>query len=108
MRFEGVDDVDSARALCPGDLTVPAGEAVPPPEGFYYSHELRGFACLDREGSLLGSAEGVEETPGGPLLSVTRPDGKAALVPFVAEYVVRIDRQARAIILDLPAGLLEL
>jgi 16S rRNA processing protein RimM len=108
MRFEGIEDVDSARALCPGDLSVPAGEAVPPPEGFFYSHELRGFACVDREGRALGTAAGVEETPAGPLLSVTRPDGKEALVPFVAEYVVRIDRGGRAIILDLPAGLLEL
>jgi 16S rRNA processing protein RimM len=108
LRFEGVGDADAARALAGGDLCVAAGDAVPAPEGFFYSHELRGFACADREGRRLGTAEGVEETPAGPLLTVTRPDGKQALVPFVEEYVVRVDRDARAIILDLPEGLLEL
>ncbi|HEY2796653.1 MAG TPA: ribosome maturation factor RimM [Thermoanaerobaculia bacterium] len=108
LRFEGVEDADAARALAGGDLCVAAGDAVPAPEGFFYSHELLGFACRDREGRALGTAAGVEETPAGPLLSVTRPDGKEALVPFVAEYVVDVDRDARAIILDLPAGLLEL
>jgi 16S rRNA processing protein RimM len=108
LRLEGVEDADAARALAGGDLCVPAGDAVPAPEGFFYSHELRGFACTDRDGRRLGTAEGVEETPAGPLLSVMRPDGKEALVPFVAEYVVRVDREARAIILDLPEGLLEL
>ena len=108
LRLEGVEDADAARALAGGDLCVAAGDAVPAPEGFFYSHELRGFACTDRVGRRLGTAEGVEQTPAGPLLSVTRPDGKEALVPFVAEYVVRVDREARAIILDLPEGLLEL
>ena len=108
LRLEGVEDADAARALSGGDLCVAAGEAVPAPEGFFYSHEIHGFACMDRDGRRLGTAEGVEETPAGPLLSLTRPDGKEALVPFVAEYVVRVDREARAIILDLPEGLLEL
>ena len=108
LSFEGVDDADGARALAGGDLCVAAGDAFPAPEGFFYSHELQGFACLDPDGRRLGTAEGLEETPAGPLLAVTRADGKEALVPFVAEYVVRVDRGARAIILDLPEGLLEL
>jgi 16S rRNA processing protein RimM len=106
--FEGVGDADSARALCGGDLSVMGTDAVPAPEGFYYSHEIRGFACLDREGRPLGLAAGVEESPAGPLLTVALPSGKEALVPFVAEYVVRIDREGRRIELDLPAGLLDL
>jgi 16S rRNA processing protein RimM len=108
LRFEGIEDADSARALCPGDLCVPAGDAVPAPEGFFYSHELRGFACVDRSARPLGIAAGVEETPAGALLSLTLPSGKEALVPFVSEYVVSIDRDARSIVLDLPAGLLDL
>jgi 16S rRNA processing protein RimM len=108
LLLEGVDDADGARALAGGDLCVAAGDAFPAPEGYFYSHELHGVACVDREGRVLGTAAGVEEGPGGPLLSMTRPDGKETLVPFVADYVVHIDRDARAIILDLPAGLLEL
>lgn len=108
LRFKGVADLETARPLLAGDLCVPRTQAFPAPEDFYYSHEIRGFACEDGQGKALGLAAGVEQTPGGPLLSVTLPGGKEALVPFVAEYVVQIDRGARRIILDLPDGLLKL
>ena len=67
-----------------------------------------GFACVDRAGRPLGTAAGVEQTPAGPLLSLTLPSGKEALVPFVAEFVVSIDRERASIVLELPDGLLEL
>jgi 16S rRNA processing protein RimM len=108
LSFESVHDAEQARALGGGDLCVPAGEAFPAPEGFFYSHEILGYACLDRAGNRLGDAAGVEETPAGPLLAVRLPSGKEALVPFVAEYVVSIDRAGRSMVLDLPRGLLEL
>ena len=106
--FEGVTGVDAVRPLLGGELCVPAERAFPAPEGFFYSHEIRGFACEDPRGARLGTAAGVERTPAGALLSITLPSGREALVPFVAEMVVRIDREARRIVLDLPDGLLNL
>jgi 16S rRNA processing protein RimM len=108
LAFAGIADVDAARPLVGGDLCVPTAEAFPAPEGFYYSHEIRGFACEDRQGRALGAAVGVEQTPAGPLLSVELPSGAVALVPFVEEMIVRIDREARRIVMNLPGGLLDL
>lgn len=108
MTFEGVGDLAAARALSGGELGVEAGEAFPAPEGFYYAHDLSGFACEDAEGNALGSAAGVEETPAGPMLTLVLASGKEALVPFVAEFVRKIDRDGRTMVLDLPAGLLDL
>ncbi|MEP6995726.1 MAG: ribosome maturation factor RimM [Acidobacteriota bacterium] len=108
MTFEGIADPEGARALCGGDLFVPMTEAFPRPEGFFYSHEIQGFVCEDPQGGPLGSAAGVEQTPAGPLLAVTLPSGKEALVPFVEEFVLRIDGNARKIVLELPDGLLDL
>lgn len=108
LRFEGVVDVDAARALQGGELCVPAAEAFPAPEGFYYGHEIRGFACEDTAGRLLGHAAGLERTPAGPMLSVETKPGEEALVPFVRPIVVRVEREAKRIVLDPPAGLLDL
>ena len=108
LTFEGVPDVDAARSLTGGDLCVEAAGAFPAPDGFFYSHEIRGFTCEDPSGNPLGSAAGVEQTPAGPLLSVALSSGGLALVPFVDAIVVRIDRAARRIVLDPPEGLLEL
>jgi 16S rRNA processing protein RimM len=108
MTFAGVTNVDAARELAGGDLCVAESEAFPAPEGFYYSHQIRGFRCEDRGGRLLGLAMGVEPTPGGPLLSVETPAGRTALVPFVHAIVINVDPSARLIVLDPPEGLMDL
>jgi 16S rRNA processing protein RimM len=108
VEFEGVANVEAARALQDGELSVPASAATPPPEGFFYSHEIAGWECVDTTGRRLGVAAGLEKAPGSPMLAVTRVDGTEALVPFVHGIVVEVDREGRRIVLDPPEGLMEL
>ncbi len=108
LKFEGVNDVDAARALQGGELLVAVEDAHPAPEGFFYEHEVRGFSCEDAGGRRLGVASGLERTPAGPMLSVDVGAGREALVPFVHPIVVAVDREGRRIVLDPPEGLLEL
>jgi 16S rRNA processing protein RimM len=107
LTFEGVDEIDAARELVGGDLSVPKGEAFPAPEGLHYSHELAGLPCFDSAGTLLGQAVRLEQTPGGPLLEIDTPSRRGVLVPFV-EGIVRVDRVGRRIVLDPPEGLMDL
>ncbi len=108
LRFEGVDGVSGARELAGGDLCIRSADAHPPPPGFFYEHEVDGWACEDSAGRRLGVAVGLEPAPGAPVLSVETRPGKIALVPFVYGIVVSVDREARRIVLDPPEGLLEL
>lgn len=108
LRFQGVNDVDAARALQGGELLVAEEDAHPAPGDFFYEHEIRGFACEDADGRALGVASGLERTPAGPMLSLDVGSGREALVPFVHPIVVTVDRAARRIVLDPPEGLLEL
>lgn len=108
VRFEGVEDAAAARELAGGDLGIPEEDAVPPPEDFFYGHEVEGWRCEDREGRPLGRAVRVELTAGGPMLLVDagRPD--PVPIPFVRPLVVSVDRGARRIVLDPPEGLMDL
>ena len=106
--FEGVTGVDAARALGGGELLVSRGEAVPPPEGFFYEHEVEGWSCEDPQGRVLGSVAGLEKTTAGPLLEVDTPSKKGVLVPFVDGIVIRVDRAAQRIVIDPPDGLFDL
>jgi len=108
LRFEGIDDATAAARLAGGELAVSEEDAVPAPEGFFYSHAIRGWRCEDREGRLRGIVESLERTAAGPLLTVATPGGREALVPFVEGIVVSIDEPARRIVLDPPEGLFEL
>lgn len=106
--FEGVETVEAARALCGGELCVAEADAHPAPEGYFYSHEVRGFACEDAAGRRLGTASGLEATPAGPLLTVETEAGREALVPWTHPIVVRVERDSRRIVLDPPEGLFDL
>jgi 16S rRNA processing protein RimM len=108
LAFEGIEDLTAARGLAGGELLVADEDRVPPPEGFYYSHDIEGFGCEDAAGRPLGRAAGLEQTPAGPLLSVDASGKKSILVPFVEGIVVRVDRQSRRIVLDPPEGLFDL
>lgn len=106
LSLEEIGDVESARLLTGGDLCLAEKPAAPP--DFYYSHEIAGWSCQDPAGAALGTATGVEETPAGALLSFRTPAGKEVLVPFVRPIIVRIDRDSRKIVLDMPEGLMDL
>jgi 16S rRNA processing protein RimM len=108
VRFEGVADAAGVRGFAGGDLCVAVSEAHPPPPGFFYEHEIRGWVCEDASGRRLGEAAGLERAPGAPLLSVETAPGRIVLVPFVHGIVISVDRDARRIVLDPPVGLMDL
>ena len=68
---------------------------------------LVGYNVLLKDKNEIGSIEEVFETPGQTLLSINQ-NGKEILIPFVAEFVVKINKQKKELILDLPEGLVEL
>jgi 16S rRNA processing protein RimM len=108
VSLKGISDADAARELSGGELCIDAGSAAPAPEGFYLERELRGWACEDAAGRLLGRVAALEATAAGPMLTVALPDGRDALVPFVEGIVVAVDRAGRRVVLDPPEGLLDL
>jgi 16S rRNA processing protein RimM len=108
LRFDECEGIEAARALRGGELCVTEAETHPAPEGYFYAHEIQGFACEDTRGRRIGEASGLEKTPAGPMLSVAIGDGREALVPWTHPIVVRVDRPGRRIVLDPPEGLFEL
>ena len=106
LSFEGVGDANSARELVGGALCL---HRLPEQAGdFYWSHDVRGWSCEDRNGRRLGDVRELRETPAGPQLTLQGSDGREILVPFVRPIVVEIDREKRRIVLDPPEGLMEL
>ena len=108
LAFTGVQDLEHARALAGGELLVSGQAAYPAPPGFYYSHDLEGFRCEDAGRRPLGFVRGLSQTAAGPMLTLETVAGKEALVPFVEEMVLEVDRDGKRIVLELPEGLLDL
>ena len=108
IRFEGVEGASAARSLAGGELWIPEEDAMPPPEDFYYEHEVEGWRCEDRTGRVLGKAQRLTQTAGGPMLDVDTGRAEPVSVPFVRPIVVSVERAEKRIVLDPPEGLMEL
>jgi 16S rRNA processing protein RimM len=104
--FEGVEGLEAAEALRGSDLCVLPGDEPVRPPGYVLHFELEGFEVADVSGRSLGRAEGLAEAGGLPLLAVRTPLGLRD-VPFRHPIVVAVDREARKVVLDPPAGLLD-
>ncbi|HEY0557029.1 MAG TPA: ribosome maturation factor RimM [Thermoanaerobaculia bacterium] len=105
VRFEGYADPDQAAVLRGLDLEVPRAEVPKAPAGTYYQYELLGCLCRDGGDELGRVVEVVED--GGGLMLIVAGEGRRVPVPFVKEFLRRVDVEVGEIDLALPPGFLE-
>lgn len=103
-RFDEITDRNAAEAAR-GTLLrvqVAADERPEDPEEFY-DHQLVGLAVVDTDGTALGTLTKVVHGAAQDLLTVRTPDGRDALVPFVAALVPEVDLAGgRVVVADRP------
>ena len=105
--FDGVDTIDAAEGLAAAEIRIPARDLTPLPGGTFYRHDLVGCAVETLAGLQVGVVSAVEGSEEGSRLIVG--EGRAeVLVPLAAPICVKIDVPARRIVIDPPAGLLDL
>jgi 16S rRNA processing protein RimM len=113
IMFEEVRSRDVAEALKGTLLLIdaedvgPVGEADDDGETWWDS-DLIGLTARTVDGAVLGPVTDVVHGTAGELLAITREDGRELLVPFVHDIVPTVDPAAGVLIVDPPAGLLEL
>ena len=103
----GVDTMDAAEALAGLELRVPVERLTPLPEGSFYRHDLVGCEVETRAGEAIGTVREVEGTTGGARLVIDAARGEIQ-IPLAAEICTTIDPVAKRIVIDPPAGLLDL
>lgn len=77
-------------------------------EDAFYEEDLVGLAAVDPHGVAIGTVSGLEIGAAQDRLEVTLPDGRRAQVPFVSAIVPVVDLPAGRVVVDAPAGLLDL
>ncbi len=104
VTFEELTDRNSAEAARGTVLHATlAPDEVPEDPEEYYDHQLIGLAVVDLDGTALGEVRAVVHGSAQDLLTVRTPQGRDALVPFVAALVPEVDLAAgRVVVADRP------
>jgi len=113
LGLAGVGSIDEAETWRGVELRVPAGGLHKLEDGAFYVHDLLGCRVETMTGMSVGAVARIDLGQGQPLLVVTGPGGPAegvgeVLVPLAESICRRVDVGAKVIVIDPPAGLLEL
>ncbi len=107
LGFEHTDDRNGAEALrgvkLLADVLEDNGD-----EDAWYERDLVGLKAVTVGGDEVGEVTALESRPAQDLLVLRLTDGEEALVPFVSAILPEVDIEGGRVVLDPPAGLLEL
>lgn len=107
LALAGVGTIDDADRLAGAELRVPDDALTKLPPGMFYHHDLIGCVVTTAAGQTIGTVAKVEG--GGDQVSlVVAGERGEVLVPLVDEICRQIDVAGRRIVIDPPAGLLDL
>mgnify|MGYP006284976347 CR=1 FL=1 len=106
LKLEDVDDRDSAVILSNKDLYLPLTELPDLGEDHYYLHDLNGMKVVDKQAGELGNVDTVLDYSTNPLIQVIK-GGREILIPLNNDFVLKVDKAAKIIDVDLPEGLIE-
>lgn len=109
LGFEGANDRSAAEALRGTRLMAAQGaEDDADDEDAWYERDLVGLTVVTTQGETVGEVTGLESRPVQDLLVLRLRSGRTAWVPFVTELVPQVDLEANRVVIDPPAGLLDL
>jgi 16S rRNA processing protein RimM len=113
VTFEGVDDVDAARALHGQVLEVDPAHLPPAGDGTVYLFQLLGLAVVTEQGEALGQVADVLQTGATPILVVRGERGEGGrarerMLPMSPDVLLSVDREAARITVRLLPGMEDL
>ena len=106
VKFEDTS-AEEAEKLINKDLYLPL-ESLPELDGtdFYY-HEIIGFTLYDQTNTEVGIIKSINDASAQALFEI-EIHNKEILVPIVDEWILEVDRENKAILVEIPEGLIDL
>jgi len=115
LQFAGVNSISDAEAIAGLDVIVPTvGRLQLDAESIYVSDlmDCVVFDGLTQIGKVIDvqfptAADGTRLEDAAPLLEIESGEGNEILIPFVKVFLESVDTLAKRIVMNLPAGLLD-
>lgn len=107
VRFEDVDSEEEADTLIGREVYLPL-TMLPKLEGNkFYFHEVIGFEIEDKRLGIVGKIVAINDSSAQPLFEVLNGEAEI-LIPMIDQFLVKIDRDNKKVVMDLPEGLIEM
>jgi 16S rRNA processing protein RimM len=107
VKFEDVDNEEQADEIIGSEVYLPIS-MLPKLEGNkFYFHEVIGFEIEDKRLGVFGKIVSINDSSAQPLFEVVNGSVEI-LVPMIDQFLVKIDRENKKVVMDLPEGLVEM
>lgn len=107
VKFEDVDSEADADEIIGCEIYLPLN-MLPKLEGNkFYFHEVIGFEIEDQRLGVFGKIVSINDTSAQPLFEVLNGNVEI-LVPMIDQFLVKIDREHKKVVMNLPEGLVEM
>jgi 16S rRNA processing protein RimM len=114
LKLEGIDSISAAEGIRGYGVAIPATERASLDSGAWYAADLIGCHVVDlNRATDIGEIVDIDRGSSSTDLFVVRgkgsqPSHSEVLIPFVRDYLVRIDLSERRVEMRLPEGLLDI
>lgn len=107
VQFEDVHSEEEADKLIGCEIYLPLS-MLPKLEGNkFYFHEVIGFEIEDLKLGVFGIIESINDSTAQPLFEVLNGSVEL-LIPMIDAFLVKIDRENKKVVMDLPDGLIDM
>ena len=107
VQFEDVDSEEEADSILNCDVYLPLSMLPKLSGNKFYFHEVIGFEIEDKRLGIFGKIVSINDSSAQPLFEVINGNVEI-LIPMIDKFLVKIDRENKKVIMDLPEGLVEM
>lgn len=107
LKLEDIDTEEDANTLIKNELYLPLNLLPELDDDKFYYHEIIGFTVEDVNYGKVGTIKGVNDTTTQALFEIDK-DGKEILIPMNDDFITKVDKPNKTIIVNTPEGLIDL
>lgn len=107
VKFEEVDTEDDADSILKCDVYLPLEFLPKLEDDKFYFHEVIGYSVEDVKFGKVGVIKAINDTTAQSLFEIDR-DGTQILIPMNDDFILKVDKKKKLIIVNTPEGLIDL
>ena len=107
IKFEDVEEEADADDLIGAELYLPLSSLPKLDDDKFYFHEIIGFKVTDESFGYVGVIKSINDQTSQTIVIIDR-EGKDVLVPLNDDFVTKVDKENKTMILNTPDGLIDM